>query len=125
MVRFVIPPLTQSELNGAADAAAAIVMRCNMVPEDGFVGPEDMLDQMYRKVTRGVTLKLDLEGLCAALAHPSIRHILELRGFKFQDYEDINDHSNSGQTFWMHRIGSSINDRKLPPAGSAEERDQI
>ena len=117
-----VPPLTQSELNGAADAAAAIVMRCNMVPEDGFVGPEDMLDQMYRKVTRGVTLKLDLEGLCASLAHPSI---FELRGFKFQHYKGVNDHSSSGQTFWMHRIGSSINDRKLPPAGSAEERDQI
>ena len=83
------PPLTQSELNGAADAAAAIVTRCNMVPEDGFVGPEDMLDLMYRKFTRGVTLKLDLEGLCASLAHPSI---LELRGFKFQHYKGVNDH---------------------------------
>ena len=93
-----------------------------MVPEDGFVGPEDMLGRISRKFTRGSTLEVHLEGLCAALAHPSI---FELRGFKFQHYKGVNDHSSSGQTFWMHRIGSSINGRKLPPAGSAEERDQI
>ena len=77
MVRFVIPPLTQSELNGAADAAAAIVTRCNMVAEDGFVGPKDMLGRIYRKFTRGAPLQLHLEGL---LAHPTIRRVLGIYG---------------------------------------------
>ena len=31
------PPLTRDELNGAADAAAAIVTQCSMEPELAFV----------------------------------------------------------------------------------------
>ena len=100
------PLLTQDELNGAADAAAAIVTRCNMVDEDGFVGPAGMLDRISRNVTRRVPIELNLEKICTALAHPTIRRVLGVFGFKFQQYKGHGDrfyHKSSGQQFWMHR----------------------
>ena len=84
MVRDVIPPLTISELHEAADAAAAIVTRCLMVPDDGFLAASDVLTLLQRKFTWGSNLELHLEGLCVVLAHPTIRNVLMQFGFKFQ-----------------------------------------
>ena len=99
-----------------------------MVDEDGFVGPAGMLDRISRNVTRRVPIELNLEKICTALAHPTIRRVLGVFGFKFQQYKGHGDrfyHKSSGQQFWMHRIGSSINERPLPIAGYDDERVQF
>ena len=73
MVKEYNPPLTQDELKQAANAAAAIVTRCNMVANDGFVNAKQLLTLVQRKVTRESILEVNLEGLSAVLAHPTIR----------------------------------------------------
>ena len=46
-------PLTQAELNGAADAAAAIVTRCSMEPERAFVNATSLFGVIQRPSARG------------------------------------------------------------------------
>ena len=122
------PPLTQDELQRAANAAAAIVTRCNMVSNDGFVNANQLLTLVQRKVTRGSNLEVDLEGLSAVLAHPTIRRVLDLYGFKFQMYKGEGDrwfHNSSKKAFRMYRIGSNISGRKFSAPGSIEEMEQV
>ena len=52
------PPLSGDELERAANAAAAIITRCNMVAEDGFVEAEAMVGLIQRKAAHGMTLNL-------------------------------------------------------------------
>ncbi len=42
MVKYAIPALSQYEVEQVANAAAAIVTRCSMIPEDGFVDAETL-----------------------------------------------------------------------------------
>jgi hypothetical protein len=77
MVRHVSPPLSSDELERAANAAAAIVTRCNMVSTDGFVAAAELLDMLERKTTRGSALEFNFDDVCAVLAHATIRSFLE------------------------------------------------
>lgn len=44
MVKFVVPILTQIELEQAANATATTVTRCSMEPEHGFVNAKTLFD---------------------------------------------------------------------------------
>ena len=123
-----IPPLTQDEIQRAANAAAAIITRCNMVADDGFVDAKQLLTVVQRNITRGSILDVNLEGLSAVLAHPTIRRKLGQYGFKFQMYRSNGDkwyHNSSGRLFWMYRLGSNISDRNVPKQGSDHENEQV
>lgn len=116
-----IPPLSSTELDEAADAAAGIVTRCTIVFDDGFIGAAELLTLIKRNFTRGSVVNLNSEGLCAVLAHPTIRKVLQGCGFMFELTKTSNDrfnHRSSGESFWMYRLGSNVSNRQLPAAGS-------
>ena len=125
MGKVVVPPLSQFELEQAANAAAAIVTRCSMNSEDGFVDAATLFDAIRRPSTRG-SVTFDLKAVEFVLAHSNIRARLIERGFKFERSHlntDVLHHG--GCEYRMHRFGSSISGRDLPLAGSEEEHQQV
>jgi hypothetical protein len=125
MGKCIIPPLSQFELEQAANAAAAIVTRCSMLPEHGFVNAETLFDTIRRPSTRG-SVTFDLKAVEVVLAHPYIRARLIERGFKFERSQSSKDiFYHRGCEYRMQRFGSTISGRALPPAGSEDERLQV
>ena len=58
MVTCYGPPLTKSEWEKAVETVAAIVTICSLQPNDGFVGAEELLDELRRRSTAKMTFKI-------------------------------------------------------------------
>jgi hypothetical protein len=126
MVRQVNPPLSSEELEGAATAAAAIITRCNMDSTDGFVAADKLFSRLDRKTTRSLAFEFSFNDTCAALAHSSIRSILETYGCKFErNRMETDKFIHRGECYWMNRLGRSAGGHELPAMGSSDEQSLV